>query len=81
MDPLDRARVFELPKGRPEHAHPDGQQHGAKCQRSGGLEALMAVLMVLVGGLLAVAAGEENNKVSDQVRDGMHAVSDQPLRC
>ena len=80
VDRLHGAGVFELAKGRPQHARADGQQQHAQHQRGGGLEALVAVRVVLVGVLLAVVTGEQDDKVRHQVRERMDAVGHQALR-
>ncbi len=79
----DRRRVrggVHLAGGRPQHAGADGQQQHAKRQRSRVLEALVPVLMVFVGPLAAVYAGEQHDEIGQHVRQRMDGIGQQRLR-
>lgn len=51
----------------------------AKRKRCGVLEAMMAILVLVVGLLLAVVVHEKHEEIGDQFRQRMNAVGDEAL--
>lgn len=75
-----RAARSEARERRPDHAGAGGHQQQAQAERCGVFIARMAVLVVFVRPLVAVAVGDENDAIGDQVRQRVQPVRHQPLR-